>query len=404
MSIDEQIAALARRVEKIVPEAELRRKLERSARTGKPLRIKLGMDPTAPDVHLGHAVPLGIVRQFQDWGHKAVLIVGDYTARVGDPTGRNELRPALSGEQIDANARTYVEQVRKVLLTDAERLEIRYNSEWLGKMAMMDVIKLLSRKTVAQLLAREDFARRYGEQTDIYLHELVYPLLQGWDSVAVEADVEMGGSDQLFNNLVGREFQKELNPADPLAGQCVIVTPLLVGTDGVAKMSKSKGNYIGLTDPAAGQEGIFGKTMSLPDNVMEIYYRLLTDVPEAEYRPLIAQKPRDAKIRLAKNVIEWLHGKADADAAEAEFVKVFSQGGVPDEMPEFSVGSAPVKLAPTIVQAGLAASNSEAIRKIKEGAVSLNGQKLAASDFQKEFTFDKPTVLKLGRKFARLKP
>lgn len=404
MSIDEQIAAISRRVEKIVPEADLRRKLERSQKTGKPLRIKLGMDPTAPDVHLGHAVPLSIVRMFQDWGHKAVLIIGDYTARVGDPTGRNELRPPLSGEQIDAHAKTYVDQVGKVLRTDPEHLEIRYNSEWLGKMGMMDVIKLLSRKTVAQLLAREDFAKRYSEQTDIYLHELIYPLLQGWDSVAVEADVEMGGSDQLFNNLVGREFQKELNHDDPLAGQVVIVTPLLVGLDGAMKMSKSKGNYVGVTDPPSGQNGMFGKIMSLPDSVMETYYRLLTDVPESEYRPLIQQKPRDAKIRLAKHVITWMHSQADADAAEAEFIKVFSQGGVPDDMPEVSVGAAPVKLAPVIVKAGLAASNSEAIRKIKEGAVSLDGQKVGATDFQKEFTFTQPTVLKLGRKFARLIP
>lgn len=404
LNLDQQIALFARRCERIISEAELRSKLERAAQSGKQLRVKLGMDPTAPDVHLGHAVPLKVVRQFQDMGHKAVLIIGDYTARVGDPTGRNELRPPLSGEQIDAHAKTYVDQVGKVLRTDPEHLEIRYNSEWLGKMGMMDVIKLLSRKTVAQLLAREDFAKRYSEQTDIYLHELIYPLLQGWDSVAVEADVEMGGSDQLFNNLVGREFQKELNHDDPLAGQVVIVTPLLVGLDGAMKMSKSKGNYVGVTDPPSGQNGMFGKIMSLPDSVMETYYRLLTDVPESEYRPLIQQKPRDAKIRLAKHVITWMHSQADADAAEAEFIKVFSQGGVPDDMPEVSVGAAPVKLAPVIVKAGLAASNSEAIRKIKEGAVSLDGQKVGATDFQKEFTFTQPTVLKLGRKFARLIP
>ena len=224
-AVDEQIAALARRAERIVPEDDLRAKLERSAQTGKPLRIKLGMDPTAPDVTLGHAVPLRVVRQFQDWGHKAVLIIGDYTARVGDPTGRNATRPMLSGEEIDANAKTYVAQVGKILLTDPEHLEIRYNGEWLAKMNLVDVIRLASRATVAQVLPREDFAKRYAGGVDIRLHEILYPLLQGWDSVMIDADVEMGGSDQLFNNLVGREFQKE----EGGEGQVVIVTPLLVG-------------------------------------------------------------------------------------------------------------------------------------------------------------------------------
>lgn len=398
ISIDEQLAVLARRSERIVPEADLRKKLERSAQTGKPLRIKFGMDPTAPDVTLGHAVPMKIIRQFQDWGHKAVLIIGDYTARVGDPTGRNELRPPLTPEEIDNNAKTYVAQVGKILLTDPEHLEVRYNGEWLGKMNMMDVIQLLARKTVAQLLAREDFANRYASHTDIYLHELMYPLLQGWDSVMVNADVEMGGSDQLFNNLVGREFQSEMGQE----GQAVIVTPLLVGLDGKIKMSKSKGNYVGITDPPAGQNGMFGKIMSLPDEVMATYYRLLTDLPAAEYQPLIAQKPRDAKIRLAKTIISWLHSPADADAAEAEFIKVFSKGGVPDDMPEVSVGTEPQRLAPLIVKAGLAASNGEATRKIKEGAVSLDGQKV--TDFQQTLSITQPTVLKLGRKFARLVP
>src|SRR3954468_4440715 len=209
ISIDEQLAALSRRCERIVPEADLRAKLKRSAETNKPLRIKLGMDPTAPDVTLGHAVPLSIVRQFQDWGHKAVIIIGDYTARVGDPSGRNATRPVLSGEDIDRNADTYVKQVGKILLTDPEHLEVRYNGQWLAQMNLVDIIKLASRMTVAQVLQREDFAKRYNEQSELRLHELIYPLLQGWDSVEIDADIEMGGSDQLFNNLVGREFQKE---------------------------------------------------------------------------------------------------------------------------------------------------------------------------------------------------
>src|SRR5665213_815284 len=279
MSIDDQLRILSRRCERVLSEPDLRAKLKKSAATGKPLRIKLGMDPTAPDVTLGHAVPLQVVRQFQDWGHKAVLIIGDYTARVGDPTGRNKTRPQLTGEEIDANAETYVAQVGRILLTRPECLEVRYNGEWLGKMGLVDIIRLASRATVAQMLTREDFANRLASGTEIRLHEILYPLLQGWDSVMIEADVEMGGSDQLFNNLVGREFQRE----EGREGQVVIVTPLLVGTDGVKKMSKSLGNYIGVTDPPSGEKGIFGKVMSLPDNLMESYYTLLTNVPATEF-------------------------------------------------------------------------------------------------------------------------
>src|SRR6476659_5929178 len=291
ISIDEQIQLLARRAERIISENELRAKLAK----GRPLRIKMGMDPTAPDVTLGHAVPMKIIRQFQEWGHKAVIIIGDYTARVGDRAGRNELRPVLSGEQIDENAKTYVAQVGKILLTDPEHLEVRYNGEWLAKMNLVDIIKLAARKSVAQALAREHFAKRYAEGVDIRLHEILYPLLQGWDSVMIDADVEMGGSDQLFNTLVGREFQKEQGK-EP---QVVIVTPLLVGTDGVKKMSKSVGNYIAVTDPPSGSEGMFGKVMSLPDHVMEMYYTLATDLAPEQFKPLIASNPRDAKVALA---------------------------------------------------------------------------------------------------------
>src|SRR5438034_10780741 len=231
----------------------------------------MGMDPTAPDVTLGHAVPLGIVRQFQEWGHKAVIIIGDYTARVGDPSGRNEMRPILSGETIDQNAKTYVEQVGKILLTGPDHLEVRYNGEWLAKMNLVDSIKLAGRMSVAQVLQRDDFSKRMNEAGEIRLHEILYPLLQGWDSVCIEADVEMGGSDQLFNNLVGREFQREEGKEQ----QVVIVTPLLVGTDGQIKMSKSKGNYIAITDPPSGSDGMFGKIMSVPDDLMPSYFQLL---------------------------------------------------------------------------------------------------------------------------------
>ncbi len=403
ISVDEQLKILSRRSEKILSEDDLRKKLQRSEKTGTPLRIKFGMDPTAPDVTLGHAVPLKIIRQFQEWGHRAVLIIGDYTARVGDPSGRNATRPILSGDEIDRNAKTYLAQVGKILLTDEAHLETRYNGEWLGRMNLVEIIKLASRKSVAQVLTREDFSKRFAEGVDIRLHEILYPLLQGWDSVMVNADVEMGGSDQLFNNLVGREFQKEENPGDPLAGQVVIVTPLLVGTDGHVKMSKSKGNYVGITDPPGGPSGMFGKIMSLPDSLMEMYYTLLTDLPIEECKSQIATKPRDAKIALAKHLIAWLHDQAAADQAEAEFIQQFVNKQAPTEMPEFAVGAGPHRIAPILVQAGLASSNSEAIRKIKEGAVSVGGRKLTVSDVNVEQTFPQPTELKLGRKYARVK-
>ncbi len=378
----------------------MRRRLEVAEKSGKPLRIKLGMDPTAPDVTLGHCVPLKIVRQFQEWGHKAVIIVGDYTARVGDPSGRNTLRPQLSEAQIDENAKTYVAQIGKVLLTDPEHLEVRYNGEWLAKMSMMEVIRLLGRKTVEQLLAREDFAKRFESKTPIFLHELFYPLLQGWDSVAIDADLEIGGSDQLFNNLVGREFQAELGRP----GQMVIVTPLLVGTDGVVKMSKSKGNYIAVTDPPGGPSGMFGKVMRLPDALLESYYTLLTDLDLSDVRTEIAANPRDAKVKLAKLIITWLHTSADAEAAEREFMTA-THGGVPENIPEMKITASPQRLAPLLVSAGFCASNGEAIRKIKEGAVRIDGEKVPPESFGQDRTFAAPVVLQLGNKrFVRLVP
>jgi len=398
LSIDQQIQLLSRRCERILTEQDLRRKLEASAKTGKPLRIKLGMDPTAPDVTLGHAVPLKAIRQFQELGHKAVLIIGDYTARVGDPSGRDSTRPVLSGAVINANAETYVTQIGKILLTDPDHLEVRWNGEWLGAMNLPEIIRLASRKSVAQMLERDTFKERYASGGDIRIHEFLYPLLQGWDSVIINADVEMGGSDQLFNNLVGREFMKE----EGKEAQVVMVTPLLIGTDGVMKMSKSKGNYIGVTDPPGGPDGMFGKIMKLPDALLENYYTLLTEVGREEFLPRIQSEPRNAKADLARRMVAWLHGAAAAEAAEAEFVKA-THGGVPDQIPEFPVTKAAKKLAPLLVQTGLAASNSEAMRKMKEGAVRIDGEKV--TDPQKEYAFDKPVVLQLGnRKFARLIP
>ena len=265
-------------------------------------------------------------------------------------------------------------------------------------MNLIDIIRLASRKTVAQMLDRDSFKDRFEKGVDIRLHEFVYPLLQGWDSVVIEADVEMGGSDQLFNNLVGREFQKE----EGKEGQVVIVTPLLVGTDGAMKMSKSKGNYIAVTDPPGGQQGMFGKVMKLPDVLMDSYYTLLTDIPADEFRALIQSSPRDAKVRLAKEIITWLHSADAARAAEDEWNRIHEGKGIPDDTPELSVGPGPHKLAPLLVKAGLASSNSEAIRKIKEGAVHLDDARV--TDFQKEHAIDHPVIVRLGRKFARLKP
>jgi tyrosyl-tRNA synthetase len=396
--IDDQIKLLSRRCERIISEAELKAKLQNSAKTGKPLRVKLGMDPTAPDVTLGHCVPLKVVRQFQDLGHKAVLIIGDYTARVGDPTGRNATRKVLTGDEIDANAKTYVAQVGKILLTDPVHLEVRYNGEWLAKMGLVDIIKLAARKSVAQVLTREDFAKRYAEGVDIRLHEILYPLLQGWDSVVIDADIEMGGSDQLFNNLVGREFQKD----EGKDGQCVFVTPLLVGTDGVKKMSKSLGNYIGVTDPAGGQTGMFGKIMSLPDALLDSYYQLLTDLPEAHYKPAIAQSPRDAKVALAKHIITWLHDEASANQAEQDF-RAATHGGVPSDIPELQLIAGPQPIVAVLVASKIVQSSSEAHRKLREGAIKLNGEKIADPKFAIDLS--EPAVLQMGsKKFVRLSP
>ncbi|MEM7807746.1 MAG: tyrosine--tRNA ligase [Planctomycetota bacterium] len=391
--IETQLKLLGRRCDRILTESDLRSKLS----SGRPLRIKLGMDPTAPDVTLGHCVPLKVIRQFQEWGHKAVLIIGDYTARVGDPTGVNSTRPMLTGDEIDRNAETYVQQIGKVLLTGDEHLEVRRNGEWLGKLDLVQLIKLAARKTVAQVLDRDDFQKRYAAKQEIGLHEFLYPLLQGYDSLAVQADVEMGGSDQLFNNLVGREFQQAEGQSPP-AGQCVIVTPLLVGTDGSVKMSKSKGNYIAVTDPAGGDGGIFGKVMSLPDAVMGDYFRLLTDVPEQEYTHQIQDSPRDAKVRLAKLIISEFHDDTAADAAEQAFMTA-THGGIPDDVETRVVGPGPHMLAKLLVDVGFCTSNSEANRLVKQGGVKLDGDKLT----DPRAPIDASGVLQAGkRKFVRL--
>lgn len=404
ISIDEELALIRRGVEEIFPEEELRRKLERARQTGRPLRVKLGVDPTAADLHLGHVIPILKLQQFQVLGHQAVLIIGDFTATVGDPSGRNKARPQLSHEEVLANARDYERQAFRIL--DPERTEVVRNGEWFAKMPFSDVIRLLSRMTLARMLEREDFASRFRDQVPISLHELVYPLMQGYDSVMVRADVELGGTDQKFNIAVGRDLQREQG-LEPQVGVC---TPILIGLDGKEKMSKSLGNYIALADPP---EEMYGKTMSIPDELMWSYYELITEVPMDEIgrmRRAVADgslHPREAKARLAREIVARFHSPFDAKRAEDHFERVFRQGALPDEMPEvelppdaFTQGR--VWLVRLLVAAGLAPSNGEARRLIEQGGVRLDGEVL--TDPNLEVAVQDGAVLQVGkRRFARLR-
>ncbi|MCX5653655.1 MAG: tyrosine--tRNA ligase, partial [Planctomycetota bacterium] len=314
-----QLEVLRRGAVQTFTEEELLGKLARSVDQGRPLRIKLGMDPTAPDIHLGHTVVMGKMRQFQDLGHKAVLIIGDYTARIGDPTGANHMRPVLSEEQIRTNAKTYFEQAGKILDTDPAKLELRYNSEWLAKLSFADVLRLAAHMTVARMLERDTFEKRYKAGDPIGVHEFLYPLMQAHDSVVIQADVELGGTDQTFNCLAGRELMRDAGQES----QIVLTMPLLVGLDGVEKMSKSKGNTVAVTD-ASGE--MFGKLMSLPDALMENYWTLLTDVPLEEVRRTLREAhPREAKEQLARTVVARYHGAEAASHAADEFRRVFSE-------------------------------------------------------------------------------
>jgi tyrosyl-tRNA synthetase len=392
-AVDEQMRRILRGAAEAFPEDELRRKLERSRATGRPLRVKLGVDPTAPDIHLGNAVPIWKLRTFQEMGHVVVLIVGDYTARIGDPSGRNSLRPPLDEAQVDAFAGTYLAQVGKILLP--ERCEIRRNGEWLSKLSFMEVVRLASRMTVAQMLVRDDFAKRFAAETPISLHELLYPLMQGWDSVVVRADLELGGTDQRFNLLVGRDLQRE-EGQEP---QAILVNPLVPGTDGVKKMSKSTGNYVGITEPPDQQ---FGKTMSIPDSLMPQWFASFTDVPEERVAALLAGHPRVAKGELGKAIVARYHGAAAAEAAAEEFARIFAKKEVPDEMPEIPVPAGPVRIVDLLVAHALAASKGEAKRLVQQGGVSLDGTKVTAPDA----TVDPPdgAVLKVGKlRFARIR-
>ncbi len=375
-----QLDLLRRGAVEIYTEDELLAKLAASIHQRRPLRIKLGMDPTAPDIHLGHTVVMGKMRQFQDLGHKAVLIIGDYTARIGDPSGQDHARPVLSEEQIKENARTYFDQAGKVLDTSPDRLEVRFNSEWLDKLTFADVLRLAARMTVARMMERDTFEIRYKAGDPIGVHEFLYPLMQGHDSVAIEADVELGGTDQTFNCLAGRDLLRDAL----LEPQVVLTMPLLVGLDGTEKMSKSKGNTVGVTEPP---KEMFGKLMSLPDDLMENYFTLLTDVPVGEIQELLqTTHPRDAKEQLAKMIVTRYYGKEAAEKEAEEFRRVFSQKEQPSQIPEVHIPEADwpslhwdtqagtLGLASVIRYAGCASSNSEAMRLIRQGAVEINGR------------------------------
>ena len=373
--IKEAMATIARGTDTLLIESELEQKLARAKATGTKLRCKLGLDPTAPDIHVGHTVVLNKLRQLQDLGHTVIFLIGDFTAAIGDPTGRNTTRPPLSPEQIKVNAETYLEQAAHVI--DIEKAEVRWNSEWCNQLGATGLIQLASRYTVARLLERDDFAKRFSEQLPIAVHELIYPLMQGYDSVALQADLELGGSDQRFNLLVGRELQRQYGQ-EP---QCILTMPLLVGLDGVNKMSKSKHNYIGITESA---DEMFGKVMSISDTLMWDWYNLLSLKSNAAIAELKSEcengrNPRDAKVLLAKEIVARFHDEKAADAAEAEFNNRFRAGAVPSDIAEVNV-AAPVGdigIARLIKEAGLCPSTGEANRNIDQGGVRLEGERIS---------------------------
>jgi tyrosyl-tRNA synthetase len=372
MTIDEQLAYLRKGTVEIIPEQELRAKLEKSAKTGKPLRIKLGADPTAPDIHLGHTVVIRKLRAFQELGHTVIFLIGDFTGLIGDPSGKSATRPQLSREEINANAETYKRQIFKLL--DADKTEIRFNSEWMDKLGAAGFIRLASHVTVKQILERDDFAKRLAEEKPIALHELLYPLTQAYDSVALEADVELGGTDQKFNLLMGRNLQREYEQEPQVA----VITPLLEGTDGVQKMSKSLGNYIGIDEPP---QEMFGKIMSISDDLMWRYYELLTDLSLTEINALRdsgtsgERNPRDIKVELAKRIVADFHSNAEAQKAEEEFNRIFRNKQAPEEIEERIVPFGNRELKHLLVELGLASSRSEARELIKGGAVTLEGER-----------------------------
>lgn len=393
--VREALAISRRGCDELLPEADWTTKLARSEATGVPLRIKLGLDPTAPDIHLGHTVVLNKMRQLQDLGHTVIFLIGDFTSMIGDPSGRNTTRPPLTREQIEANAQTYYRQASLVL--DPDRTEIRYNSEWSDPLGARGMIQLAARYTVARMMERNDFAERFKAGSPISVHEFLYPLMQGYDSVALKSDLELGGTDQKFNLLVGRALQSEYGQ-EP---QCILTMPLLEGLDGVEKMSKSKGNYIGITEPA---NDMYAKLLRIDDTLMWKYFTLLSFRSEAEIGALKAEvgagrNPKDAKVLLAKEITTRFHSAAAADAAEADFTNR-ARGGVPDEIPAVALSGAPLSIGALLKQAGLAPSGSEALRLVDGGGVRIDGT--VVSD--KGLKLERGTyVVQVGkRRFARV--
>ena len=391
IDIESQLSVIKRGADELLIETELIEKLK----CERPLRIKAGFDPTAPDLHLGHTVLINKLRHFQDLGHHILFLIGDFTGMIGDPTGKNAPRPPLSREQILANAKTYREQVFKIL--DAEKTEVCFNSTWFEPMGAAGMIKLAAMHTVARMLERDDFAKRYASRQPIAIHEFLYPLCQGYDSVAMKADVELGGTDQKFNLLVGRELQKHYGQAS----QCVLMMPLLEGLDGVNKMSKSLGNYVGIAEPP---KEIFGKLMSISDDLMWRYYDLLSfrgndEIARLRQEVSDGRNPRDVKVMLAQEIVARFHSQKDAEEALADFEARFQRGAMPDDMPELAVPAGPV--AQVLKQAGLVASTSEAMRMIDGGGVRANGDKVA--DKNLVLGAGETIVLQVGkRKFARV--
>ena len=393
----EQAMALIRRgSEEILVESELQNKLLRAHASKTPLRVKLGLDPTAPDLHLGHTVVLTKLRQLQDLGHQVIFLVGDFTALIGDPTGRNATRPPLSAEEIAVNAQTYFQQASLVL--DPNKTEVRKNSEWCEALGAQGMIRLAAQATVARMLERDDFTKRYKAGVPISVHEFLYPLLQGYDSVVLKADLELGGTDQKFNLLMGRELQKDAGQPP----QCVLTMPLLEGLDGVEKMSKSKGNYVGIAEPAA---EMFGKLMSISDDLMWRYFLLLSSRSMAQIEALKAEalagrNPRDIKVDLAMELVERFHSRAASEQALAEFEARFKKGECPTDLPLIGLGHAPLSVSQALKQAGLVSSGSEAVRSIEQGGVRLNGERVA--DRLLELSAGQ-YILQVGkRRFARV--
>ena len=394
-SVQSALAIIKRGAEELLIESEFAQKLAVAERTATPLRIKLGLDPTAPDLHLGHTVVLNKMRQIQDLGHTVIFLIGDFTSMIGDPSGRNITRPPLTREEIEMNAKTYFAQASLVL--DPSRTEIRYNSEWCDPLGARGMIQLSARYTVARILEREDFTKRFKAGTPISVHELLYPLMQGYDSVALKSDLEIGGTDQKFNLLVGRELQKDYGESP----QCILTMPLLEGLDGVEKMSKSKGNYIGITEPA---NTMFAKVMSISDVMMWRYYELLSFRSIAEitaFKQEVAdgRNPRDIKVLLAQEIVERFHNRAAAEEAVLDFDRR-ARGGIPDVVPEISLSGAPLGIGQLLKLANLCASSSEALRMVEQGGVRIDGETISDKGLKVEAgTF----VLQVGkRKFARV--